>query len=57
MASRLYAASLRPLISHGASSVCHRITALGKGPLPEVEVPYHLHCPGDGLTPGVYLHG
>ena len=52
MASRLYAARLRPLISPGADAVSHWTTAPDVGPFPEVVGPYHPHCTGDGMMPG-----
>ena len=53
MASRLYAASLRPLIGHGASAVSHRITAPdeGQGTSSEGVVPHHTPCTCAGAGP------
>jgi hypothetical protein len=52
MASRLYAARLRPLISPGADAVSHWTTAPDVGPFPEVVGPHDSHCTGDGMIPG-----
>jgi hypothetical protein len=57
MASRLYAASLRPLISHGASAVCHRITAPDTEQVTSSErvVPPHPPCTCEGAGPGLLV--